>query len=96
MPSYTAKLHTEADKRKKAKGSYVKPSKITSARDHFRRKAQKITHPSSAASTSNLTQISNEDQLHDEMNDSTGDLGLPGTCLFDLVSLFVSNRKIGW
>jgi len=96
VPSYTAKLHTEADKRKQAKGSYVKPSKVTSARDHFQRKAQKITHPSSAASASNLTQISNEDRLRDEMHDSTGDLGLPGTCFFDLVSLFASNRKIGW
>jgi hypothetical protein len=96
VPSYTAKLHTEADKRKQAKGSYVKPSKVTSARDHFRRKAQKITHPSSAASALNLTQISHEDQLHDEMDDSMGDLGLPGTYFFDLVSLSVSNRKIGW
>ena len=49
VPSYTAKLHTQADKRNQAKGSYVKPSKVTSARDHFQRKAQKITHPSSAA-----------------------------------------------
>ena len=96
MPSYTAKLHIEADKQKQAKGSYVKPSKVTSARDHFRRKAQKITHPSSATSASNLTQISNENRLRDEMHESMGDLGLPGACFFDLVSLFASNRKIGW
>jgi hypothetical protein len=74
----------------------VKPSKVTSARDHFRRKAQKITHPSSAASTLNLPQISNEDQLHDEVDDSMGDLGLLGTRFLDLVSSSVSNCKIGW
>ena len=41
-------------------------------------------------------EISHEDQLHDEMDDSMGDLGLPGTYFFELVSLSVSNRKIGW
>jgi hypothetical protein len=74
----------------------MKPSKVTSARDHFWRKAQKITHPSSAASASNLTQISNENWLCDEMHESMGDLGLPGVCFFDLVSLFASDCKIGW
>jgi hypothetical protein len=67
----------------------VKPSKVTSARDLFRRKAQKITHLSSAASASNLTQISNEDQLRDEMDDRSSlekvsdlfHLAAPCTCL---------------
>ena len=47
---YQVKQHMEADEKKKAKGSYIKPTGSVSGTDLFQ-KSTKIIHPSSASSS---------------------------------------------
>ena len=72
----------------------MKPTKVTSARDHFRRKAPKIVHPSSATSTLSSNQIPIEHQSDDQIDYSIVNLGPPGMCCLDPIN-FVSNFEIG-
>jgi hypothetical protein len=52
---YTIKKHLDKQERDRARNGYIKPTATRSARDLFAaRKAIKVTHPSSAASTSHL------------------------------------------
>ena len=89
VPLYTAKLHTEADKWKQAKGSYVKSHLC----NHFQWKALKITHPSSATSALNSTQVSVKHQLYGDIDDSIYNFGSLGTCLVDWINSSVSNAQ---